>query len=138
MHQDDRIPLTFLDISELRAVYGEASHAGKLVSHVRIIANFLPGVSLHLCMAASSRISVILRRIGRTKGGLNSKLHAVRDGVGRLQLIARLCISNATRPKHGREAQGLAAYINALRPMCAHLLQRNLYRGNRHIFWINQ
>ncbi|CAA9574017.1 Mobile element protein, partial [uncultured Synechococcales cyanobacterium] len=32
-----------------------------------------------------------------------------------------------------RKAKRLAAYLNALRPLCPHILQRYLHRGNRYL-----
>jgi transposase len=37
------------------------------------------------------------------------------------------------RHKIENMAQGLAAHLNALRPLRTHLLQRNLHRRNRHL-----
>jgi putative transposase len=34
---------------------------------------------------------------------------------------------------HVRKAAGLAAYHNALRPLCLHILQRYLHRANRYL-----
>jgi|GEM_PF-2139247 len=46
---------------------------------------------------------------------------------------ARLCIGSATRSRTCRKAKRLAAYLNALRPLRPHILQRYLHRGNRYL-----
>jgi hypothetical protein len=136
------------------------------------------------------------RLIGRTKGGLNSKLHAVCDGAGRPVIFlltegpmsdhkgaapiypmlpeAETLIADkgydrdafrealagrhiyalhstasqapvagnvpqhfvSTAPQgreHLRKAKRLAAYLNALRPLRLHILQRYLHRRNRYL-----
>ena len=48
------------------------------------------------------------------------------------QHTARLRIDTQGR-EHVRKAKRLAAYLNALRPLRPHILQRYLHRGNRYL-----
>ena len=72
----------------------------------------------HRTAASLLKRGIHPRFIGRTKGGLNSKLHAVCDGAGRsvIFLLTEGQMSDSMRYDR-----------------CAHILQRYLHRGNRYL-----
>jgi len=70
----------FVRWSVFNKIFAELARKGSQPSHLMIDATHLKA---HRTAASLLKKEPVPRRIGRTKGGLNSKLHAVCDGQGR-------------------------------------------------------
>ena len=67
--------------------------------------------------------------------GRHHALHPTASQAPVARNILQDSVSTAPQGReHVRKAKRLAAYLNALRPLRPHILQRYLHRGNRYLF----
>ena len=87
------------------------------------------------CGHANRRQGIRQRRLPRRS--IRARDCAVHPTARQAQIARNVLQSHVqTAPQgreHVRQTQGLETYLNALRPMRTHILQRNLHRCDRHL-----